>query len=129
MDLLTFAVEGFCKLFMNGHMRSARLFAQLVLLNFNPRTLNFKKLRACLACFLSQYAYLRGLNQICVEEAFMYSVRRLLSSQADAYVKRIDLNKVVELMLNMTNYDKFIKKQTNQRQKVCLIVFHFSFLF
>ena len=76
-------------------MRSAHLFA--VLFNFNPRTLNFKKLRACLTCFLSQYAYLKGVNQICVEEAFMYSVRLLLNSKADAYVKQIDLTKVVEL--------------------------------
>lgn len=58
-DMYTCAVEGFCKLFMTGHIISAKLFSKLLIMYYSPLTENDKKLRACLACFLPQFAFMR----------------------------------------------------------------------
>jgi hypothetical protein len=58
-DVYTMAVEGFCKLFMTGHLLSAKLFSKLLIMYFSPLTENDKKLRACLAYFLPQFSFLR----------------------------------------------------------------------
>lgn len=58
-EVVCCAVEGFCKLFMTGHIVSAKLFSKLMIMYYSPLTENDKRLRACLASFLPQYAFMR----------------------------------------------------------------------
>jgi condensin complex subunit 3 len=58
-EIYTMAVEGFCKLFMTGHLLSAKLFSKLLIMYYSPLTENDKKLRSCLAYFLPQFSFLR----------------------------------------------------------------------
>ncbi len=50
-------VEGICKLLLSGRVRSAKLFARLVLLWFNPVVEDDVNLRQCIGVFLPAFAF------------------------------------------------------------------------
>jgi condensin complex subunit 3 len=85
-EISTIAVEGFCKLYMTGHILSAKLFSKLVIMYYSPLTENEVKLRACLSAFLPQFSFFRSVNQLCVEESFMITLKCLMNAPADSCV-------------------------------------------
>ena len=56
----TTAVEGFCKLYMTGHILSAKLFSKLVIMYYSPLHESDLKLRSILSAFLPQFAFLKS---------------------------------------------------------------------
>lgn len=123
-EIYTVAVEGFCKLYMTGHILSAKLFSKLLILYYSPLTENDTQLRAILSSFLPQFAFFRSANQLCVEESFMLTVRCLMNAQPDSYLAEIDLIKVAEVLFNLTNPNNLVQKRNpNQRQIQSVTVF------
>jgi condensin complex subunit 3 len=114
-EITTMAVEGFCKLFMTGHILSAKLFSKLLIMYYSPMTENDTQLRAILTCFLPQFAFFRSSNQLCVEESFMLTVKCLINAGPDNYLSEIDLNKVTEILFNLTNPKNLLQKHHQQR--------------
>lgn len=113
-ETYTTAVEGFCKLFMTGHMLSAKLFSKLLIMYYSPMTENDTQLRAILSAFLPQFSFFRSSNQLCVEESFMLTIKCLISAQPDSFLSEIDLLKVSELLFNLTNPRNLIQKKSSQ---------------
>lgn len=118
-DIYTTAVEGFCKLYMTGHILSSKLFSKLLIMYYSPLTQNDLKLRACLATFLPQFSFLRPINQLCVEDSFMLTLKCLINAPADSYLMEIDLIKVIETLFHLTNPKNLIQHNKN-RQYVSL---------
>jgi condensin complex subunit 3 len=115
-ELYTVAVEGFCKLYMTGHILSAKLFSKLLIMYYSPLTQNDVRLRACLSAFLPQFSFFRGVNQLCVEESFMITLKCLMNAPSDNYLCEIDLNKVIEILLHLSNPKNLIqRKAANMR--------------
>ena len=114
-EIYTTAVEGFCKLYMTGHIVSAKLLSKLIIMYYSPITENDVKLRACLSCFLPQFSFLRPCNQVCVEETFMLILKSLINAPPDSYLSEIDLTKVMEVMFNLTNPKNLLQRRNNQR--------------
>jgi len=85
-EIYTMAVEGFCKLFMTGHVLSAKLFIKLLIMYYNPRNQNDMQLRAILTCFFPQFAFFCSSNQLCVEESFMLTVKLLINAKENTYL-------------------------------------------
>jgi len=56
-DVYTAAVEGFCKLYMTGHILSAKLFSKLIIMYYSPLMENSVRLKACLSAFLPQFSF------------------------------------------------------------------------
>jgi len=117
-EISTIAVEGFCKLYMTGHILSAKLFSKLVIMYYSPLTENEVKLRACLSAFLPQFSFFRSVNQLCVEESFMITLKCLMNAPADSYLCEIDLIKVIEILFHLTNPKNLVQRthKSNQRQ-------------
>jgi hypothetical protein len=117
-EICTIAVEGFCKLYMTGHILSAKLFSKLVIMYYSPLTENDVKLRACLSAFLPQFSFFRSVNQLCVEESFMITLKCLMNAPADSYLCEIDLIKVIEILFHLTNPKNLVHRthKSNQRQ-------------
>jgi hypothetical protein len=113
-DLRLLAVEGFCKLFMTGHLISPKLFSKLFIMYYSPLSEHEKQLRATLAYFLPQFAFFKVTNQNCVEESFMMTIKCLINAPPDSYLSQIDINKIIE---NLTNPKNLFRK-TNQRQLI-----------
>ena len=117
-DVYTTATEGFCKLYMTGHLLSAKMFSKLFIMYYSPLNENDTRLKATLAAFLPQFSFLRYNNQLCVEESFMITIKALINAPVDNYLCEIDLNKVIETLLNLTNHRNLISKKTiNKRQE------------
>lgn len=115
-EIYTTAVEGFCKLYMTGHIVSAKLLSKLIIMYYSPITENDVKLRACLSAFLPQFSFLRPCNQVCVEETFMLILKSLINAPPDSYLSEIDLTKVMEVMFNLTNPKNLMQRRgANQR--------------
>lgn len=106
----TLAVEGFCKLYMTGHILSAKLFSKLLIMYYSPLTENDIKLRSFLSAFLPQFSFFRANNQLCVEESFMITLKCLINAPADSYLSSIDLIKVMETLFNLINPKNLIQK-------------------
>ena len=102
-EVSTRAVEGFCKLYMTGHILSAKLFSKLLIMYFSPLTEHDVRLRSVLSNFLPQFAFLRASNQVCVEESFMITLKHLINAPPETHLAEIDLMKVMELLLQLTN--------------------------
>lgn len=102
-DVCTRAVEGLCKLYMTGHILSAKLFSKLLIMYFSPLTEGDVRLRSVLSNFLPQFAFMRATNQVCVEESFMITCKHLINAPPDTHLSEIDLMKVVELLWQLTN--------------------------
>lgn len=109
-DVYTLAVEGFCKLYMTGHILSAKLFSKLLIMYYSPLTENDVKLRSFLSAFLPQFSFFRANNQLCVEESFMITLKCLINAPADSYLSSIDLTKVMETLFNLINPKNLIQK-------------------
>lgn len=114
-EIYATAVEGFCKLFMTGHIVSAKLLSKLIIMYYSPITENDVKLRSCLSTFLPQFSFLRPGNQVCVEETFMPILKSLISAQPDSYLSEIDLTKVMEVMFNLTNPKNLLQHRAQNR--------------
>ena len=125
-DVYTVAVEGFCKLYMTGHILSAKLFSKLLIMYYSPLNESDLRLRAILSAFLPQFAFLKASYQLCVEEAFMMTVKCLLNAPADSYLCEIDLIKVVETLFHLTNPKNLIqfKKQRAIQNVIFISFFH-----
>jgi condensin complex subunit 3 len=116
-DVYTTATEGFCKLYMTGHLLSAKMFSKLFIMYYSPLNENDTKLKAILSAFLPQFSFLRFNNQLCVEESFMITIKALINAPVDNYLCEIDLNKVIETLLHLTNPKNLISRKTvNKRQ-------------
>ena len=60
---------------------------------------------------------MRYNNQLCVEESFLITVKALINAPVDNYLCEIDLNKVIETLLHLTNPKHLITRKTlNKRQ-------------
>lgn len=103
VEVSTLAVEGFCKLYMCGHIISAKLFSKLLIMYYSPLNEGALRLKSILSAFLPQFAFFKPTYQLCVEEAFMITVRCLLGAPTDSYLSEIDLLKVVETLFRLTN--------------------------
>jgi condensin complex subunit 3 len=114
-ELYTTAAEGICKLYMTGHIVSAKLLSKLIIMYYSPNTEDEAKLRACLSCFLPQFSFLRPCNQVCMEETFMLILKALINAPPDSYLSKIDLTKVMEVMFNLTNPKNLRQQRNNQR--------------
>ena len=112
-DVYTCAVEAFCKLFMTGHILSAKLFSKLLIMYYSPLTANDVRLRACLATFLPLFAFYRGVNQLCVEESFMITLKCLMNAPTDNYLCEIDLMRVIDILFHLTNPKNLLQRQKN----------------
>lgn len=130
-DVSTRAVEGFCKLYMTGHILSAKLFSKLLIMYFSPLTEGDLRLRAVLSNFLPQFAFMRASNQICVEESFMITLKHLINAPPDTHLSEIDLMKVIELLWQLTNPNNLIqqRRQGIARQTVRQFSFRFILIF
>jgi hypothetical protein len=123
-ETYTMAVEGFCKLFMTGHIISAKLFSKLLIMYYNPMTESDTQLRAILSSFLPQFSFIRSSNQLCVEESFMLTIKCLIGAQPGSFLAEIDLIKVAELLFNLSNPRNLIQKKVhNQRQIQTVFIF------
>ena len=115
-EIYTTAVEGFCKLYMTGHIVSAKLLSKLLIMYYSPITENDIKLRACLSAFLPQFSFFRASNQLCMEESFMLTLKCLINAPPDSYLSEIDLSKVMEVLFNLTNPKNLMQRRApNQR--------------
>jgi condensin complex subunit 3 len=113
-DVYTVATEGFCRLYMTGHILSAKLFSKLLIMYYSPLTENDIKLKACLSTFLPNFAFFRSINQLCVEESFMITLKCLINAPADNYLSEIDLIKVVDILFHLTNPKNLMQQRKNQ---------------
>lgn len=59
----------------------------------------------------------KSTNQLCVEESFMITIKCLINASPDSYLSEIDLIKVTEILLHLTNPKNLLRKP-NQRQVV-----------
>jgi len=115
-EIYTTAAEGFCKLYMTGHIVSAKLLTKLIIMYYSPITENDARLRSCLSAFLPQFSFFRPCNQVCVEETFMLIMKALINASADSPLSEIDLTKVMEVMFNLTNPKNLMQRRgTGQR--------------
>lgn len=115
-DVYTVAAEGFCRLYMTGHILSAKLFSKLLIMYYSPLTENDIKLKACLSTFLPNFAFFRSINQLCVEESFMITLKCLINAPADNYLSEIDLIKVVDILFHLTNPKNLMQQRKNNHQ-------------
>lgn len=114
-EIYTTAAEGFCKLYMTGHIVSAKLLTKLIIMYYSPITENDVKLRSILSTFLPQFAFFRPCNQVCVEETFMLIMRSIINASNDSPLSEIDLSKVMEVMFNLTNPKNLMQRMQHQR--------------
>ncbi len=117
-DIYTIAVEGFCKLYMTGHILSSKLFSKLLIMYYSPLNENDVRLKAILSAFLPQFSFMKNTYQLCVEEAFMPTLKCLINAPADSYLCEIDLIKVMETLFNLTNPKNLIQKKQRTVQNV-----------
>lgn len=110
-DICTEAVVGFCKLYMTGHIMSSKLFSKLLIMYYSPLTEGDIRLRACLTAFLPQFAFMRSINQVCVEESFMFTLKCLINAPIDSPLSEIDLVKVMECLFQLTNPKNLIQQR------------------
>ena len=113
-EIYTLAVSGLVKLYMTGHVSSTKLLSKLIIMYYSPMTLNDVKLRACLSCFLPNFAFLRLCNQVCVEKAFMIVLKSLIDAPLESGLSKIDLFKVMEVMFYLTSAKNFLQRRNNQ---------------
>ena len=81
-DVYTTAVEGFCKLYMTGHLLSAKMFSKLFIMYYSPLNENDTKLKATLAAFLPQFRHkyiYNFLNLLYMMLNVFFSVKILLT--------------------------------------------------
>ncbi|RNA41325.1 condensin complex subunit 3 isoform X2 [Brachionus plicatilis] len=109
-EVYTLAVDGFCKLYMTGHILSAKLFSKLLIMYYSPLSENDVNLKSFLSAFLPQFSFLRANNQLCVEESFMITLKCLINAPADSCLSSIDLIKVMETLFNLINPKNLIHK-------------------
>jgi condensin complex subunit 3 len=124
-DIQTVAVESFCKLYMTGHIVSAKLFSKLLIMYYSPLFEQNVRLKSCLASFLPQFAFFRASNQVCVEESFLITVKCLINATPDSQFGEIDLIKVTENLYHLTNpKNLMVRRVANQVQRAITNVCH-----
>lgn len=108
-EICTEAVEGFSKLYMTGHVMSSKIFSKLFIMYYSPLTVCHTRLRACLTEFLPQFAFMRPINQKCVEDSFMLTLKCLMNVPDYSPLREIDIMSVMETMLHLLTNPNILK--------------------
>eukprot|EP00795_Rhopilema_esculentum_P012294 gene12295-2941_t len=102
-DIRFVVAEGMCKLLLSGRIRSAKLYAHLVLLWYNPAVSDDFKLKQCLGVFLPNFALASRSNQELVEESFFPILETLFDAPDSSPLTEVDPLIVVELLVQLTS--------------------------
>eukprot|EP00794_Sanderia_malayensis_P004235 gene4235-4798_t len=102
-DIRLNVIEGFCKWFFFGQVRSVKLLTRLVLLWYNPAIEDDVKLRHCLGVFLPAFAFSSRTNQQLIEEAFLPILDTLFNAPDTSPLTEVRPLNVVELLVQLTS--------------------------
>ncbi|NWI92815.1 CND3 protein, partial [Pitta sordida] len=101
-ELRTHAAEGIAKLMFSRRLVSARILSRLILLWYNPGTVEDTRLRHCLGVFFPLFAYANRSNQECFEEAYIPTLQTLFNAPAMSPLTEVDVNNVSDLLVDLT---------------------------
>eukprot|EP00123_Amoebidium_parasiticum_P015639 comp23079_c0_seq1/m.37019 comp23079_c0_seq1/g.37019 ORF comp23079_c0_seq1/g.37019 comp23079_c0_seq1/m.37019 type:complete len:997 (-) comp23079_c0_seq1:368-3358(-) len=103
-ELRTVAAEGFARLLINDRLTSAKVFASLVTLYFNPITEEDTQLRQCLTVFFEAYAFASHDHQLCIAEAFLPIIDTFLNAPKRSPLYQVDTKTVGLYLAHLTSF-------------------------
>lgn len=98
-ELRTVAVEGFAKLLLNNFITDPQILSTLVTLYFHPATDSSSALVQCLGAFFPAYSIGGAEHQRCLEDCFMPTIRRILTSSKYSPLRKVPVDKVAMFVL------------------------------
>eukprot|EP01050_Picozoa_sp_SAG11_P019285 SAG11_NODE_3047_length_2733_cov_2.293850_1_plen_814_part_10 len=102
-DLRTTATEGVSKLMLANRINDPKLLTRMLVLFYNPTTIEDAKLRQCLSVFFEAYSKSNPQNRLCLEACFMPTLRVCAQAPKSSPLRRIKLDELGGYMLHLTD--------------------------
>ncbi|XP_071168942.1 condensin complex subunit 3-like [Mytilus edulis] len=115
-ELRTIAAEGMSKLMLSGRVVSSKILSHLLLLWYNPVTEDDTHLRHCLGTFLPIFAFAGRSNQEMIEEAFLPTLKTIVSAPLSSPLAEVNPDNVAELLVQLTNSKLLLENQKSEEQ-------------
>ncbi|XP_039281661.1 condensin complex subunit 3 [Nilaparvata lugens] len=97
--------DGFCKLFLMGHLRSPKILASLIAIWFSPITAEDSEWRQRFGLFLSAFTVTYGAQTV-LERAFLPTLQMLFNPDAsDSQLADVDPDSVAQVFVKLTHPD------------------------
>ncbi|VDO97838.1 unnamed protein product [Soboliphyme baturini] len=103
----TLLVEGYSRLLIYRIIYSPALVSRMILMWFNPVSKGEPAVRRCIGAFLPMYAIsdVYVANQEALEEAFLPTLRALVTAPLDNPLSRVDPANVVSFLIRLTSWE------------------------
>ncbi|GBP64873.1 Condensin complex subunit 3 [Eumeta japonica] len=95
-------VEGFCRLFMLGHLESPGILSRLLLLWFNPATAEEDMLRQTIGVFFQSFVSSVDGAQEQIQKATLPTLRALANAPSSSPIAEIDQEAVFRFIVSLT---------------------------
>ncbi|RZF32549.1 hypothetical protein LSTR_LSTR006544 [Laodelphax striatellus] len=103
-EIRNITADGFCKLFLMGHLRSPKIFASLIAMWFSPMTAEDSEWRQRFGLFLSAFTVTYGAQTV-LERAFLPTLQMLFDPDSDSQLAEVDPDSVAQVFVKLTNPD------------------------
>nr|XP_049699257.1 condensin complex subunit 3 [Helicoverpa armigera] len=95
-------VEGLCRLLQLGHLESPAILSRLLLLWFNPATVDEDMLRQCIGVFFETFPTTVDGAQEQIQKATLPTLRTLANAPSSSPLAEIDQEAVVRFIVSLT---------------------------
>lgn len=95
-------VEGLCRLLYLGHLESSTILSKLLLLWFNPATVDEDKLRQTIGVFFQTFPISVDGAQEQIQKATLPTLRALANAPSSSPLSEIDQEAVVKFIVSLT---------------------------
>ncbi|XP_043273023.1 condensin complex subunit 3 [Venturia canescens] len=102
-ELRTLTTEGLCKLLLHGRISGAQLISRLLILLYNPVSVDDVYLRQCLCNFFKMYVVRVPESQEMLEQAFMPTLKTLVNAPEMSPLQAIEPHHMAQIILSLTS--------------------------
>lgn len=88
---------------ISSRINDPQLLSRLLILFFNPTTVEDVRLRQCLSVFFQAFAFSSPHHRISIEACFLPTLRVCVHAPKTSPLREINLAELAEYMLNLTN--------------------------
>ena len=102
-DLRTTATEGVAKLMLANRIGDPKLLTRLLILFYNPTTVDDTKLRQCLSVFFEAFSHSNPHNRLCLEACLLPTLRVCAHAPKSSPLRQIKLEELGGYILHLTD--------------------------
>uniref|UniRef100_A0A6V7L400 Nuclear condensin complex subunit 3 C-terminal domain-containing protein n=1 Tax=Bracon brevicornis TaxID=1563983 RepID=A0A6V7L400_9HYME len=104
-SIRTTATIGFCKLLLHGKLKNHSLLSALIIRMYDTATVDDERLRSSLVYFFKYYPSLNKEGSICIQKAFLPTLKKLVDAPDDSSLSAIDMDIIAKFIIDLSSVE------------------------